>query len=115
MAAPMIRVKTDKLQAGMVVAADVANMDGMLLMPAGCEISERHLRILRTWGIPEVAIEGAEGADGSASSLQEAPLAATPEQVERMIARFWSFNRENPVHQEILRLLLRRQSRTASV
>ena len=55
-------VSLDKLAAGMVAKNDIKDRSGRVLLRAGTEISERSLRVLRTWGIPSVEVEG-EGAD----------------------------------------------------
>jgi hypothetical protein len=56
----VIRVKAEELSPGMVVAREVKNIDGMLLAPAGCELSERQIGILQAWGIAEVEVEAGE-------------------------------------------------------
>ena len=55
----MPRIKTESLQTGMVVASDVKNLDSMLLIPAGCALTERQISILQAWGIGEVEVETA--------------------------------------------------------
>ncbi len=110
----MAKLKIDQLQAGMVVTADVKNIDDVLLVPAGCTLSERHIRILRTWGIPEAHVKtGREEGTGSQigeSSAVELP----PELIQKIKARFWDLDEANAVHQEILRLVLRREQKAAS-
>ena len=107
----MAKVKIDRLQPGMIVGTGVKNMDGMLLMPSGCELSERHIRILQTWGIPEISVQSEDG-DAVAATAPVAVLSKAPlELVRKLKARFWQFEENNPVQQEILRLLLRRKSK----
>jgi hypothetical protein len=102
----MAKIKAEHLLPGMVAAADIRNMDGMLLLPAGCELTERHAQILRTWGIAEIAVEGPEddGNDGDAQMVIE----VSPDRLAQIKARFWQFDEQNPLQQEILRLLARR-------
>ena len=69
----MIRVKSEVLQPGMIVARDVKNIDGMLLAPAGCELSERQIGILQAWGVAELEVEA--GAD---MAQAHDPLAQLP-------------------------------------
>jgi hypothetical protein len=57
----MIRVKSEALQPGMIVARDVKNIDGMLLAPLGCQLSERQIDILQAWGVVEVEVEAGSG------------------------------------------------------
>jgi hypothetical protein len=48
----------DTLEVGMEVSADVMNVNGMLLIPKGTILSDRHLRMLRNWGVDAVHITG---------------------------------------------------------
>lgn len=95
---------------GMVVAAEVKNMDDMLLIPAGCELSQRHIKILRTWGISEIQVEGAEQ---TSTTL----LKIAPEVLQRLEAElrklFWQFDPASTAEQEVFKLALRRRARAA--
>ena len=95
----------------MVASADVKNLDGMLLMPTGCELSERHIRILKTWGIAEISVQTDDAEEDKAESRRPAPVEVSPARVRALKARFFQFEETNPVQQEILRLLLRRQTK----
>jgi len=46
----------DKAIPGMVLMEDVAHMNGRILMRAGSEITEKNLRVLKTWGILTVNV-----------------------------------------------------------
>ena len=107
----MAKVKVESLEPGMIAGADVKNLDGMLLMPTGCELSERHIRILKTWGIAEITVQTDDQDEDKPESRRTVPVAASPARVRALKARFYQFEEANPVHQEILRLLLRRQTK----
>jgi len=62
----------------MVLAADTSNMNGVVLLKQGTTLTEKHIKILKTWGITQVEIEGEE----SDTSLQEI-LDAHPEFVSQ--------------------------------
>ncbi len=104
----MPKVKLDAVSEGMVVSADVKNMDDMLLIPAGCELSARHIRILQTWGVSEIQIEGEEP---TSTTL----LRVSPEVLQRLQSEleaiFWDFDAAIPVQNEIFKLALRRRAR----
>ena len=51
-------VGTAQLQSGMVLADDVRDINGRLLLARGERIQTQHVRILKTWGITEVCIAG---------------------------------------------------------
>ncbi len=103
----MTKVKIENLRAGMILAADIKNMDDVLLAPAGCEVSDRFINIFQTWGINEVQIEGAE----DAQEAVEVEVTVTPEILDEMKAQFWSLDETNPVHVEILNIMARRLAR----
>jgi hypothetical protein len=46
----------EDLEAGMLLAEDVRDQQGRLLMPAATELTERHLRAFQLWGILGVKI-----------------------------------------------------------
>lgn len=69
-----VPVGVDDLQAGMVLAEDVFDQQGRMLMPVGTELTDRHLRACQLWGIMSIRIR-AEGAGPEA--VLHAP---TPEQ-----------------------------------
>lgn len=48
------KLRTIYLVPGSVLAEDVRDRTGRLLLPAGVPLKERHLRILMTWGVTEV-------------------------------------------------------------
>ncbi|HCY88137.1 MAG TPA: hypothetical protein DHV36_23575 [Desulfobacteraceae bacterium] len=47
---------------GMVLAREVKNKDGRHLMDAGTTLGDKEIRILKMWGIPEVMVQPAPGA-----------------------------------------------------
>ncbi len=71
----MAQIAAEAARPGMTLTAPVLDRRGRLLIPEGCEISERHVRALRTWGIDHIEIEGPDG------QVAE-PLDLDPETVE---------------------------------
>jgi len=53
----MGKVNLDDLKPGMKLEKDVQERSGRVLLGAGTEITERHLKIFRTWGVAEADIE----------------------------------------------------------
>jgi hypothetical protein len=105
------RILTDNLAPGMILGADVRDRSGRLLLGTGTELSERHLFILRTWGVVEVEIAGAqEGGDDSksANTIDPALWAA----IERKIAPL--FRHADNSHPAIKELMCMRILREAS-
>ena len=56
----MYAVPTDKLKPGKILAEEVRDINGRLLLARGNEIGDNHIRIFKIWGVSEVAIEGPE-------------------------------------------------------
>jgi hypothetical protein len=53
-------ILTDNLMPGMLLAADVHDRNGRLLLGAGTELTDKHIYIFRTWGVIEADIIGTE-------------------------------------------------------
>ena len=54
----MALVIADQVRPGMVVATEVVDRRGRLLIPAGSELSEQHVQALRMWGVTHLEVEG---------------------------------------------------------
>lgn len=53
-------IATENLSPGMALEKDVHDRSGRLLLGAGTELTGKHIHILHTWGVVEVAISGIE-------------------------------------------------------
>ena len=54
----MEAVQTDKLKPGQILAEEVRDINGRLLLACGNEIQPNHIRIFKIWGISEVNVAG---------------------------------------------------------
>ena len=54
-------VSTDRIKPGMVLAADVLDTSGRLLLSKGKTIAASHMNIFKMWGVPEVSVEQGDG------------------------------------------------------
>lgn len=99
----MAIINIDNLAPGMVLRHDVCDRSGRLLLPAGNELTEKHLRIFRTWGICEADIESDESPETPqpliTETLDPVLLAAAEEAVTHL------FNRNDPQHPAIRELM----------
>ena len=109
----MPKVKTESLQEGMVVTTDVKNMDNMLLIPAGCALTEKHINILNAWGIPEIQVQSSDNSEDSKDILQKLPPATLTKITRELHAVFWEPVDKNPIQREVFDLVLRRAARQA--
>jgi hypothetical protein len=64
----MGKVAIENIETGMVLAGDVHDRSGRMLLGAGAELTQKHLVIFRTWGVLEADIEG-HGSDNSADAI----------------------------------------------
>lgn len=53
----------DQLEPGMILATDVTDTNGRLLLSEGQEITHKHLNIFKMWGVPEVQVKQSEERD----------------------------------------------------
>ena len=93
----MPRVSTEKLQAGMLLGSDVKDLSGRMLLKSGTEIQEKHLKVLRTWGVMGVDVEGDIGASDQIVELCDMPpevIAAIEGEIEE---RFSGVDVTHPV------------------
>lgn len=95
----MQRISTETLQPGMVLGTDVKDLSGRMLLTAGTEIDERHLKILRTWGVAGVEVENDDEIDIQQSDIDFDALA--PEVIEaienEVKSRFAGVDTSHPV------------------
>lgn len=64
----MGKVAIENIETGMVLASDVLDRSGRMLLGAGAELTQKHLVIFRTWGVLEADIEGI-GSDSTADAI----------------------------------------------
>ena len=66
-------VRIKELKPGMVLAEDVTDIKGRLLLPKGKPIAPEHIRIFKIWGVAQVSVTGAPG-EGEASAKPIDPV-----------------------------------------
>ncbi len=54
----MISIGLNEVKSGMTLAESAYNFQGVLLLDAGEKLSERSIRILKSWGVAKVSVEG---------------------------------------------------------
>lgn len=96
-------VPLDNLTVGMVLAAEVHDRTGRILLGPGEALTEKHLMIFRTWGVAEADIEGVDGETSPAlpAEVDPAALAAAAEALSPI---FRHANLDHPAMREMLRL-----------
>ena len=107
----MGKIPTDNLIPGMVLASDVRDRSGRLLLRGGTELNDRHLYILRTWGILEAEVAGAEE-DLESPELANAIAPELWSAIEGEITPlFHHADLSHPAVKELLRIRIDREAR----
>ena len=103
---------TDKLEPGMVLAEEVRDVNGRLLLGEGNSIEPSHIRIFKIWGITEVNVRGEVG------KKEEVTADVEPELLEKIKERmrhvFSQVDRDHPAINEIFRLSIEHRSHNGS-
>ncbi|MBB5021507.1 hypothetical protein [Desulfurispira natronophila] len=105
---PTLRLKN--LETGMVTASDVFDQSGRMLFPAHTEISAKHIKVMKTWGVNEIEIVGdADEQDtlGPHTPIVDPAVMAAAEERTQMLFRF-NTNEDDPLVAELKRLCLQR-------
>ena len=98
----MMVVATDKIKSGQILAEEVRDINGRLLLAKGHAIEERHVRIFKIWGIPEVNLVGADHHEATSDpSMDAAMLEQTKKNVETLLCHV---DPAHPAIKEIYRL-----------
>jgi hypothetical protein len=111
---PMSMLPTENLIPGMLLAADVRDRNGRLLLKAGAELTEKHLYIMRTWGIVEVEIVDVDGNQ----QVPAGAVAIDPELWAGILAEITPIFRHSdlshPAIKELLRIRIVREARNGN-
>jgi len=75
----MVKASIDELQCGMVLTRDVSGPNGRVLLARGARLTATHLRVLRIWGVAEVAIAAGDGDAARTDQGEAADRAAAVE------------------------------------
>ncbi|MFW6179931.1 MAG: HDOD domain-containing protein [Desulfohalobiaceae bacterium] len=99
----MVKIATQNIQPGMVTKQDIKDKNGRLILPQETSIEQKHIRMLKMWGIYEVDIEQ-EGEEPpqepKASSLSKEQLKTAGKMIGPRYART---NTDHPCIKEIFK------------
>ena len=87
----MTQLEFSKLRPGMVTAEDIRDRSGRLLLPANTALTEARLRVLKTWGILQVAVHDETaavptGGQGGGAALSANAQRRATEEMDRKFA-----------------------------
>lgn len=99
------------LQAGMVLADDLTDRMGRLLMTRGTVFTEKYLKICKMWGIVEAQIEGISDDDINAAALNDFDPFEIAKVSESVHERFCLTDMDHPANRELVRLCIMRTAK----
>lgn len=97
----MIRVKLDEAKAGMVLSKPIENFQGICLLKQGARLSAENVRILKSWGVEWVWVEGGGKPHEEGSGDFEKNMNIS---VERRLEKKFSEVLDDAVMAEIMRV-----------
>jgi hypothetical protein len=103
------RVLIEQLQEGMILEEAVKESLGRILLPAGSEINEKSLRLIKMWGVIDVVIKTEEEINPGPSSLDVVSPKVQEAANEAVTTLFKHTDRSTPLMQEFYRLALHYQ------
>ncbi len=104
----MGRLSIDQLKPGMVTGEDVLGTHDRMLLGKGVELTEKHLRVLKMWGIIDVEIEGETAQDAGPYTSVAVDSAILEEAVEQTKLRFRFCDLDHTGVHELFRLCVLR-------
>jgi HD-like signal output (HDOD) protein len=109
------KVNIANLTDGMVLADNLVDTTGRCLLAQGAVIEDRHIRIMKSWGITEADIEGVDREQAASVALAELDPEVITKCEDYLTPFFQHSNREHEVVHEILRLSVIRLARSWAV
>jgi hypothetical protein len=102
-------VALDNLAEGMVLESDVHDRSGRLILRCGVELSYKHLRMFRMWGIAEANIFGVDDQAGDAPLVADIDPTSLSVMENELLCLFRNTDLSFPAMGELFRLCLLRK------
>ena len=90
----MATIDVGQAQTGMILVADVLDRRGRLLIPAGKELSEKHLGALPAWGVTHIEVEGDDLGGADVCEIEPWAREAAEAEISRLFSKV---NRDHPL------------------
>ena len=98
----MVVVPTDKIKSGQILAKEVRDINGRLLLAEGNMLEANHIRIFKIWGVPEVNLVAADHHDNGLEPEENA--VAVEQKGESLKALFRHVDLMHPAVKEIYKI-----------
>ncbi len=104
-------ITLEDIESGMILGHDIIHGNGLVLLKAGEEITEKHLRILKMWGITEADIKGIDKEEMLGKATADIDPRVLEEAAVKVNEIFRHADREHPFIKELIRLVTLRLAR----
>jgi len=101
------------LKAGMVLAQAALNKHGTVILGEGSVLTEKHINFFKSWGIPEVDIQGVDS-DQLVQEEMAALSGDTVELIEQQLDALFPSCEAHPVMEEIYKIVKKIRLRQAA-
>jgi len=105
----MALIRISNIKPGQIVSADVKDRSGRILLAANAELTEDNIKIIKSWGVVEIEVNGEINDAVADPSLTK----VNPEQLQdidlELSKRFRFLNKSHPFIHELFEICLRRQ------
>lgn len=103
----MSLLNIEDLEPGMVLGADAIHDNNRILLCAGAELTEKHIRIFKTWGLTELNIKGIDSEQISAQTYSDIAPEVLDKVKKELAILFRHSDLEHPAIAELFRLRMR--------
>ena len=105
----MAKVKIRDLQEGMILADDVLDQNGMLILSAGQNITDKHLRTFKAWGVTEANVEGDQERETEVCLTEKNAENVSAEVKKKVDELFRYTDKQHPAMAELMELCILRK------
>jgi hypothetical protein len=102
-------INLEDIQVGMVLAGDIKERSGRVLLAGGSDITEKHLKVFKMWGITEADIKDVDKEEIAANIVSQLDPSLFQNAQSRVRERFCLADMEHPFIEELFRLVTLRQ------
>jgi len=107
-----VRVNLEDLVPGMVLAEDAVHMNGRVLLSAGSCLTDRHLKIFKTWGLTEAYIRGASDNQPGHKALRNIDPEIVQQATVAVSPYFDHMDRDSEIVAELFKICVRNRAET---
>ena len=97
-------LSVDELKADMLVAQDVLNKHGKLMLGKGSKLTKKNIMLFKAWGVIEVDVKGVDQAQvdqEEIKTLSDENIASIEEELKELFPNL----QDNPLMNEIARIV----------